>query len=71
MMKEKMNKGLIRTYLAYKNVFTNRKGSPTVEYVIVIGAAALMAGLLMTALNESSGLSQVIKQKIEQAIKGK
>ena len=32
-MKEKIQKGMVRAYLAYKRAISNIKGSPTMEYI--------------------------------------
>lgn len=59
------------TYLnAYVTLLTDRRGSPTVEYVILIGVGASVAGLLALALNSdnNSGIVDVIAKKISAII---
>lgn len=68
-MTNMLKNGMIRTYVAYKTALTNRKGSPTVEYVIVVMAAALIGGLLIAAAKDNS-IGTAIKTKIQNAING-
>lgn len=65
-MKEKVQKGLVRVYLGYKRALTNIKGSPTMEYIIIIAVGALFAGLLYNVFKGESG--ENIMQKIESFI---
>ncbi|MGF7089541.1 hypothetical protein JOD24_003424 [Kroppenstedtia sanguinis] len=41
----------------------SKKGSPTIEYVMLIAAGALLAGMLMSAVN-----SEPVKQELRQAV---
>ncbi|SEN63149.1 DUF4244 domain-containing protein [Lihuaxuella thermophila] len=66
-LKNKLNEASIRMYVAYKNIFSSKKGSSTVEYVIVLAAAAAFAGVLATVLSgEAKGY---ITKKISEALK--
>ncbi|SDW88375.1 Protein of unknown function [Marininema mesophilum] len=51
-------------------IVNNRKGTSTVEYVIILTLAALFGGVLISAVSGGS-VSDMLKQKIEQAISGK
>lgn len=55
---------------AYKQVVKDKAGSPTVEYVILIGVGALVAGLLALALSKDNneGIVKSISGKISQII---
>jgi hypothetical protein len=55
---------------AYSSVLTNRKGSPTVEYVILIGVGAAVAGLLAVALSgdNNEGIIDTIADRIKRII---
>jgi len=55
---------------SYFLVLRNRKGSPTVEYVILIGVGAAVAGLLAVALSSdnNSGIVTMIAEKIRAII---
>lgn len=66
-MKEKVQKGLVRAYLAYKKALSNIKGSPTMEYVIIIAVGAAFATLLY---NIFSGEDNEIAKTIKDGIKG-
>lgn len=71
-----MKSFMVRGYLAYrdvaeqfKNALTNKKGSSTVEYVIIIGVGAAVAGLLATALSEGNdGIVSTLRNKVQQVI---
>ncbi|OYD06085.1 DUF4244 domain-containing protein [Paludifilum halophilum] len=47
----------------------NKKGASTLEYVVILAAAALLAGILYSTLTSDS-VAGILKQKIEQAING-
>ncbi len=55
---------------SYKQVLKNKAGSPTVEYVILIGVGALVAGLLAAALSgdNNTGIVKTIANKIKKII---
>ena len=71
-----MKSYMVRGYLAYrdaaekfKNALVNKKGSSTVEYVIIIGVGAAVAGLLATALSEGNdGIVSTLRNKVQQVI---
>jgi hypothetical protein len=54
----------------YKRVLQNKAGSPTVEYVILIGVGALVAGLLAAALSgdNNTDIIKTISNKIKAII---
>ncbi|TCW36618.1 hypothetical protein EDC32_10468 [Laceyella sacchari] len=50
----------------------SKKGSPTMEYVIIIAVGAAFAGLLLTIFaDEEGGITKTLKTKVEEQIKGK
>lgn len=61
----KVNAGITRAYLAYKNVLSKKVGGSTVEYVTVLAGAVMLAGFLYTAL---SGEENTIKNKVKDII---
>lgn len=67
---KKVMQRLSASYYAYKQVLKDKAGSPTVEYVILIGVGALVAGLLAVALNSknNSGIVKTIANKISKII---
>jgi hypothetical protein len=68
--KMKVMQRLFACVLVYKQVLKDRAGSPTVEYVILIGVGAAVASLLAVALNgeNNSGIIESISKKISQII---
>lgn len=54
-MKEKVQRGMVRAYLAYKQAISNMKGSPTMEYIVVIGVGALFATILYNLFKQDDG----------------
>ena len=56
-MKERIQRGIVRAYLGYKRVLSNMKGSPTMEYIIVIAVGAAFAALLYNVFKGESGES--------------
>lgn len=49
-----------------------KKGSPTMEYVIIIAVGAAFAGLLLTIFqDDGEGIKSILKTKVEEQIKGK
>lgn len=68
-----------QAYMKYRNgldktaeLLASKKGSPTVEYVIIIGVGAAVAGLLATALKEDNGnivekLGDAVEEVIDKA----
>jgi len=65
-MKGKIQKGMVRAYLAYKKALSSIKGSPTMEYVILIAVGATFATLLY---NIFSGDDNPIAKDIRKAIR--
>ncbi len=71
-----MKSFMVKGYLAYKDaaekfksILSNKKGSSTVEYVIIIGVGAAVAGLLATALSEGNdGIVNTLRQKVKEVI---
>lgn len=71
-----MKSFVVKGYLAYKdaaekfkNALGNKKGSSTVEYVIIIGVGAAVAGLLATALSEGNGgIVNTLRGKVNEVI---
>ena len=64
-MKEKMQRGMVRAYLAYKRAISNIKGSPTMEYVVIIGVGALFATILYQLFKtDKSSISEVLKKEV-------
>lgn len=49
------------------SLLSSRKGSPTMEYVVIIAVGALFASLLMLVFEDQS-ISGLLKEKVEQAI---
>lgn len=73
-MREKMQRGMVRAYLAYKRAISNIKGSPTMEYVVIIGVGALFASILYAifeAASEGDGeIKQTLIDKVNEYIEG-
>ncbi|SFG33570.1 Pre-toxin TG [Planifilum fulgidum] len=46
----------------------HRRGSQTVEYVVVLAAGALLAGLLYAFIAEDDGVKNALREKIEQIL---
>lgn len=58
----------------FKKPLNSKKGSPTLEYVIVIAAGAALAGLLLATLNSDETKSDImteLKDQIVNQIQGK
>ena len=71
-MKEKVQKGLVRAYLAYKKALSNIKGSPTMEYVIIIAVGAAFATLLYNIFSgEDNSIAKTIREGIEDLVEEK
>ena len=71
-MKEKVQKGLVRAYLAYKKALSNIKGSPTMEYVIIIAVGAAFATLLYNIFSgENNAIAKTIREGINKLISNK
>ena len=73
-MKEMIQKGIVRAYLGYKRVLSNMKGSPTMEYIIIIAAGFAFAMLLYNVFTDkkegvSEKISEFINKKINEATK--
>jgi len=73
-MKEKVQRGMVRAYLAYKRAISNMKGSPTMEYIVVIGVGALFASILYAIFESASkgdgGIKKLLSDKVTEYIKG-
>lgn len=69
-MKERVQKGLVRSYLAYKRVLSDIKGSPTMEYIVIIAVGALFAGILYNVFSgdNAEGIMKKIKKFVEEQI---
>lgn len=68
-VKEKIRNGSVRVYLAYKRALSNIKGSPTMEYIIVIAVGAAFATLLYNVFSgEDNSIFKTIKDKVEKTI---
>lgn len=55
-----------------KKLVRSKKGSPTLEYVIIIAAGAAFAGLLLAMFGEdedNSGITKAMRDKIEDTVK--
>lgn len=63
----------VKEYLpSFKKPFASRKGSPTIEYVTILAAGALLAGIVITVFknDEKGSIRSQIESKIKKAIKG-
>ena len=71
-MKDKLQRGMVRAYLAYKRAISNMKGSPTMEYIVVIGVGALFATILYNIFDKDSGgqIMKALKGKVTEYIDG-
>ncbi len=69
-MMKRIQKGLVRAYLGYKRVLSDIKGSPTMEYIVIIAVGALFAGILYNVFSGDSGkgIMEKIKQYVESKI---
>lgn len=71
-MKEKVQKGLVRAYLGYKKALSDIKGSPTMEYVIIIAVGAAFATLLYNIFSgEDNSIAKTIREGIEDLVEEK
>lgn len=64
----------VKEYLpSFKKPFASRKGSPTMEYVTILAAGALLAMIVVNFFKESGegSIANTIKTKISDTIKGK
>jgi len=68
-MREKMQRGMVRAYLAYKRAISNIKGSPTMEYVVIIGVGALFASILYAIFEAASEGDGEIKNTLMEKVK--
>lgn len=63
----------IKEYLpSFKKPFASRKGSPTMEYVTILAAGALLALIVVNFFKEDGkdSIAETIKTKISKTIKG-
>jgi Protein of unknown function (DUF4244) len=65
---EKTKMLITKGYLAYKNILSKKDGASTIEYVIVLAAAAAFAGILSTVLGGDE-VKDKITDKIRDALK--
>jgi len=71
-VKEKVQKGLVRAYLGYKKALSDIKGSPTMEYVIIIAVGAAFATLLYNIFSgEDNSIAKTIREGIEDLVEEK
>ncbi|MFD1434801.1 hypothetical protein ACFQ5F_07745 [Kroppenstedtia eburnea] len=63
----------IKEYLpSFKKPFASRKGSPTMEYVTILAAGALLAMIVVSFFQEDGkgSIAETIKTKISETIEG-
>ncbi|MBD1372428.1 hypothetical protein IC620_08660 [Hazenella sp. IB182357] len=63
----------LKEYLpTFRKVGTSKKGSPTMEYIVIIGVGALFAMILYNvfATDENGGIAKELKNKVMSVIKG-
>jgi hypothetical protein len=71
-VKGKVQKGLVRVYLAYKQALSNIKGSPTMEYVIIIAVGAAFATMLYNIFSgDDNKIANAIRKGIEDLVNNK
>jgi len=68
-----VQRGIVRAYLAYKRALSNAKGSPTMEYVVIIGVGALFATILYNIFSsdEGGGIKEALQTRVMEYIEGK
>lgn len=67
----KLRWAMIREYLpSFKRTMTDKKGSPTLEYIIIIAAGATLAMLLVGLLDNNTEITNELKSKVMKSIKG-
>ncbi|TCS94260.1 hypothetical protein [Hazenella coriacea] len=54
---------------ALNKPFLSKKGSPTMEYVIIIAVGVIFAGLVFTFIKDG-GVTSIITEKITKALDG-
>jgi hypothetical protein len=59
---EKTKMLITKGYLAYKNILSKKDGASTIEYVIVLAAAAAFAGLLSSILGGGEVKGKITKK---------
>ncbi len=70
-IERKLRWAMIREYLpSFKRTMTDKKGSPTLEYIIVIAAGAALAALLVSAINKNGTIRNELRTKVIEQIKG-
>lgn len=67
----KLRWGAIREYLpTFKKPLSSKKGSPTLEYVVIIAVGAAFAGLLLSAFGgKDNPIKKALKDKVETTVK--
>lgn len=67
----KLRWAMIREYLpSFKRTMADKKGSPTLEYIIIIAAGAALAMLLVTLINGNSDIKDELEDKVLEQIRG-
>lgn len=73
-MKERLEY-FFRSWFGYKRALSNKKGSPTMEYIIIIAVGVLFAGILYNVFSGENGdkiqgkISNFVTKKIDNAMK--
>ncbi|TCS95754.1 Mbeg1-like protein [Hazenella coriacea] len=49
----------------------SRRGSSTMEYIIIIAAAVILAGIIYVYISSDGGINTTVQNKVEQALDGK
>lgn len=67
----KLRWGAIREYLpTFKKPLSSKKGSPTLEYVVIIAVGAAFAGLLLSVFGgDDNPIGKALKSKVEKTVK--
>ncbi|QKG83161.1 hypothetical protein GXN76_00910 [Kroppenstedtia pulmonis] len=63
----------VKEYLpSFKKPFASRKGSPTMEYVVILAAGAILATIVVNFFQKDGegSIANTIKTKITEAIEG-
>lgn len=62
----KINEGLVRSYIRLKSMLASKKGASTVEYIVILTAAATIAAIVYNYA-ESGDLKGTIEGVINKA----
>lgn len=70
-MKERLEY-FFRSWFGYKRALSNKKGSPTMEYIVIIAVGALFAGILYNVFSgeNASSIQSKIKTFVEKQVDG-